>query len=186
MSEPAFTPALTYEDYLDLPDDGRRYELVEGDLFVTAAPFVRHQSDSGNLYLLLAPFVRKHRLGQVLYAPTDVKFSATTVVQPDLFFVAAEHRSRILDAYVEGPPDLVVEILSEKSRRYDERTKKQLYEKFGVREYWILDSDLEKVKVYRQGLKGYGAAVELAAENGDQLTSPLFPGLAIEVAEIFV
>lgn len=185
MSEPAFTPALTYEDYLDLPDDGRRYELVEGDLFVTAAPFIRHQSASSNLHLLLAPFVRKHRLGHVLYAPTDVKFSATTVVQPDLMFVATKHQSRILDAYIDGAPDLVVEILSEKSRRYDERTKKQLYEKFGVPEYWILDSDLETVKVYRLGLRGYGAAFELAAENGDTLTSPLFPGLAIEVAEIF-
>ena len=185
MGEPAFTPALTYEDYLDLPDDGRRYELVEGDLFVTAAPFIRHQSTLGNLHLLLTPFVREHRLGKVFLAPTDVLLSTTTVVQPDLMFVATKHQSRILDAYIDGAPDLVVEILSDKSRRYDERTKKQLYEKFGVPEYWILDSELETVKVYRLGLKGYGAASELEAENGDTLTSPLFPDLTIRVAEIF-
>ncbi len=186
MSESAFTPAPTDEDYLDLPDDGRRYELVEGDLFVTAAPFIRHQTVSGNLHLLLAPYVREHRLGQVFFAPTDVVLSDATVVQPDLVFVATEHQSRILEAYIEGAPDLVIEILSEKSRRYDERTKKQLYKKFGVPEYWILDSEFETVKVYRLGLRGYGKAIELAAENGDRLTSPLFPGLAIAVAEIFV
>src|SRR5215468_2249575 len=99
---------LTYADYAALPDDGRRYELHDGDLSVTAAPGIRHQRVKANLFDLLLHHVRRHGLGDLLDAPTDCILSDTTIVQPDIVFVDTLHASRVTERAIEGVPTLVM------------------------------------------------------------------------------
>ena len=107
------------------------------------------------------------------------------VIQPDLVFVAADSLHLITEAHVAGAPDLAVEIFSPSSRRTDARTKLRLYERHGVREYWLVDPELETIAVYRLEEGTYRQQADLALERGDALTSPLFPGLTISLAEVF-
>src|SRR3989442_10194004 len=123
---------LTYEDYVDLPDDGKRYEILDGELEVSPAPAPRHQGVSRNLLLILQGHVQERRLGTIYYALIDVLLADTSIVQPDLIFVAAGRESIITARAIEGPPDLVVEILSPWSVRRDRRTKAKLYARFGI------------------------------------------------------
>jgi len=185
MTPPNPQVKFTYEDYLLFPDDGRRHELIDGEHYVTPAPKTKHQRVSSQLHLLLGSFVREHRLGQVFTAPTDVVLSDLDVVQPDLLFVSSARASIITEPNIQGPPDLVIEILSETTRRTDEIIKRKLYERHGVSEYWIVDPELETVKVYRMTDQGYGRPVELSTEANDTLTAPLLPGLIIPLAAIF-
>jgi Uma2 family endonuclease len=183
----ATTPVkLTYEDYLEFPENGGRHELVEGDHFVTPAPSTRHQIVQSNLFRLVSSFVHDRELGRVLSAPTDVVFSEHDVVQPDLLFVASAHLDRIGEAYLAGPPDLVVEIVSEATRRRDEMLKRHLYERHGVEEYWLVDPVVEAVKVLRRSADGrFERRPELTLEAGDLLSTPLLPALEIPLQEIF-
>jgi Uma2 family endonuclease len=176
---------LTYEDYVLFPEDGKRHEILDGEHSVMPAPSFGHQGYSGNLYLSLAPFVREHRLGFVRYAPLDVLLSAHDIVQPDLLFISHERAGIIRDANVEGAPDLVVEILSDSSRRRDETLKRDLYERCGVREYWLVDPERRSVKVFRRSGVRFLAPIELSATAGAVLTTPLLPGFEIPVRAIF-
>ena len=176
---------LTYDDYVLLPEDGQRHEILDGEHFVTPAPTTWHQKTLSALHLLVGAFVRQHCLGQVLFAPVDVLFSEHDITQPDLVFVSNERAGILTKPNIQGAPDLVVEILSPSTRRRDEEIKGALYEHFGVREYWMIDPDLRSVSVFRHDGSGFGLAVELSAEDGDVLTTPLLPGLEIRVGEIF-
>src|SRR5262245_32396106 len=149
MAEPIRSLPLTYDDYLRLPEDGPRYELIEGDLLMTPAPTVTHQTLLGRFHLAIGNFLASSPIGRVLLAPTDVVLSPTDVVQPDLLFISEAHYDRITDPGILGPPDLVIEILSEDSRKRDEVTKLRLYAKFGIPEYWIADRFMAAVRVYR-------------------------------------
>lgn len=100
---------LTYDDYVRLPDDGRRYEIIDGELEVSPAPAPRHQRVSGNLLVLLHTYVQERGLGQIYHAPIDVILARHSIVQPDLVFVAARRESIITERAIEGPPDLTVE-----------------------------------------------------------------------------
>lgn len=176
---------LTYEDLLALPDDGLRHELIDGEHYVSPAPSLRHQEISGNLHYILHGFLRTHPIGKVYFAPCDVVFTPTNVVEPDLLFVSQD-RSEILTARnVQGAPDLVIEVLSDSTRSMDEKRKLELYDRFGVSEYWLADPVLETVRVYRRTGEGLLLAAELSAEAADVLATPLLPGLAIPLAEIF-
>lgn len=183
----ASTPLkLTYQDYLHFPEDGNRHELVEGEHVVTPAPNTRHQIVHANLFRILSAFVHAGKLGRLLSAPTDVVLSETDVVQPDLLFVAREHLDRIGEANLRGAPDLVVEIISEATRRRDEVLKRHLYERAGVAEYWMVDPVVEAVKIFRRTADGrFQREAEARLETADTLRSPLFPGLEIPLAEIF-
>src|SRR2546430_9358807 len=110
---------LTYEDYVDLPDDGRRYEILDGDLEVSPAPAPKHQAVSLNLVWILHGHVQERGLGSVYYAPIDVILADTSIVQPDLVFIATGRESIVSGRGIEGPPDLAVEILSPWSVRRD-------------------------------------------------------------------
>ena len=157
---------LTYEDYVLMPDDGQRHELIDGELFVVPAPGFSHQSVLARLHLLIGPYVERHG-GTLLFAPFDVILSLGNVVQPDLLFVAAKHSSRIEQRGVNGAPDLVVEVLSSAGKRRDEVTKRALYERFGVPEYWLVDPDAKSFRM-------------LSLVNGvyePTLTSSTFPNL---------
>ncbi len=176
---------LTYEDYLLFPDDGNRHEILDGEYFVTAAPYLRHQSVVVELTSWIAPFVRRRRLGRLYVAPADVLLSENDIVQPDLLFVS-QARARILtEKNVQGPPDLVIEVLSPSTRRRDEGIKLERYELLGVQEYWIVDPEREVARVYRRSGERLLKAAEITEEAGGLLASPLLPGLEIPLSEIF-
>ena len=177
---------LTYDDFLLFPDDGQRHELIDGEHYVTPSPNTAHQVIVGNLYFALRVYLEANQTGQLFTAPFDVVFSDFDVVEPDLLFITAARRSDVLTKQnVRGAPDLVIEVGSPGTRRRDETIKRRLYERDGVAEYWIVDPDLEVVRVYRSGDGGYGRPNELSREAGDVLRSPLFPGLSLSLDVIF-
>lgn len=179
------TRKLTYDDYLRLPDDGKRYEIFDGELYVTPAPSTRHQFTVANVLLLVGSFVRERGLGRLLTAPLDVLLGRHDLAQPDLVFVSAERMEIVTDAAIQGAPDLVAEIISPSTGKRDEGIKLRLYEREGVREYWLLYPETETVKVFRRRENRLEPAAELSAAAGDVLTSPFFPGLELDVAALF-
>jgi len=176
---------LSYEDFVALPEDDKRYELIDGDLQVTPAPATRHQLVVMNLCWVISSWIRGDGSGIVLPAPVDVVLSANDVVEPDVVYLSEANRDRLGEKNVSGPPDLAVEVLSEHHRRHDEIVKRHLYERFRVPEYWIVDPELETVKVHRLGDAGYAHPVVLSSENGDTLASPTLPGLETALADLF-
>jgi Uma2 family endonuclease len=176
----------TYDDLQTFPEgDGKRYEIIDGDLLVTPAPGNRHQFVLGNLYWQVRSYLEGARIGRLLFAPADVVLSDINVVEPDLLFLSNARLARLTAKNIEGAPDLVVEVLSESNRRTDEVRKRKLYESVDVLEYWIVDPELETVKVYRKAGERFERPVELSAEAGDNLTTPLLPGFAVPVAKLF-
>ena len=176
---------LTYDDYVQFPDDGKRHEIIEGDHYMTPAPRAKHQTASLNLSMAMGSFVKKYGLGVVFAAPFDVVLSDENVVQPDLLLVSAARAAIVTEDNIQGSPDLIIEILSESSRKKDEVTKRKLYERFGVLEYWVVDPELEIVKIFKLAQQKYGRAVELSKETNDVLTTELLPGFSFAVSEIF-
>jgi Uma2 family endonuclease len=176
---------LTCDDYVTFPDDGRRHELIDGEHIVTPSPLARHQRISSRLHLALGGHVQATEVGEVFYAPFDVILSDHDVVEPDLLFVSNDRRGIVRD-WVRGAPDLVVEILSPSTRRTDEVTKRQLYGRFDVREYWVVDPDIDLVKVYRRAEDGgFPRVAELSGANDDALQTPLLPGFSMQLRELF-
>src|SRR3989442_7056272 len=139
---------LPYEDYVDLPDDGRRYEILDGELEVSPSPAPKHQAVSRNLVWIVHGHVQERGLGSVYYAPIDVILADTSIVQPDLVFIAAARESIVSQRGIEGPPDLAVEILSPWSVRRDRVAKAALYARHGIRHYWVVDPDACVLEVY--------------------------------------
>ena len=180
-TQPVFR--FTYEDYRTAPPD-RRYELLDGDLLMTPAPSLKHQRIQVRLGEPLARFVRENALGEIFFAPCDVVLSDTDVVQPDLLFVSNE-RAHLLSGgeNVRGAPDLVVEILSPATAERDRGYKRALYAKHRVAEYWLVDPASETVWVHR--LRNGELAVAHTFARGDTLRSPLLPGFALEVDDVF-
>jgi Uma2 family endonuclease len=174
---------LTYRDYAALPDDGRRYELHEGELSVTRAPGTRHQRVSGALFSLLKGHVTAHGLGEVLYAPVDVILADSTIVQPDLVYVDPTRAHRVSARGIEGPPTLAIEILSPSTTSIDQVIKHRLYRRFGVPHYWIVDPETRTIEAYALVEGEYLLA---ARALGDQPTSlPPFPDLAFAPASLW-
>ncbi|OFV92894.1 MAG: hypothetical protein A3G76_10350 [Acidobacteria bacterium RIFCSPLOWO2_12_FULL_65_11] len=176
---------LTYEDFLNFPDDGKRHEIIDGEHYVTPSPSTKHQRVSMNVTLALGNHVKRHATGEVFAAPFDVVFSSFDVVEPDLLYISRERREVLTNKHVRGSPDLVVEILSPGTRKTDEVTKRKLYERFGVKEYWVVDPELDAIKVYRRDNGPFARSAELTAEAGDVLTTPLLPDFSVSLSEIF-
>lgn len=176
---------LTYEDYVLFPDDGKRHEIIEGEHYMTPSPSKRHQKICGNVYRLLYERALRARAGEVYIAPFDVVLSDEDVVQPDVLFVSTARVAILTEKNVQGAPDLVVEVLSESTRKTDMTVKRKLYAAKGAREYWIVDPELETVTVYRAGKAGYERAAELSLEAKDSVQTPLLAGLAVPLSEIF-
>jgi Uma2 family endonuclease len=168
---------LTYEDYAALPNDGRRYEVHDGELSVTPAPGTRHQRVSANLSEVLRAHVRERGLGEVLYAPLDVILAATTIVQPDLVYVDPGRARFVTDRGIEGPPTLVVEIISRSTARIDRVAKVQLYARYEVPFYWIVDPDARVIEAYELAEGGYRLAA--TARGADPVPLPPFRDLAL-------
>jgi Uma2 family endonuclease len=138
---------LTYRDYALLPDDGKRYEILDGDLYVTPSPSARHQKVSLNLVLALAQHVRAHGIGEVFAAPLDVILADDSIAQPDILFVVKD-RLHIVRDVVHGAPDLLIEILSPGTQERDRTLKRHLYARHGSRELWLVDPEDKTVEVF--------------------------------------
>jgi Uma2 family endonuclease len=179
----ARTHHWTYADYLRLPDEGPRYEIYEGLLVRAPAPLTRHQIVSRRLVVAIEAFVARHDLGEVLFAPCDVILSDDTVLQPDLLFVANERRSIIQERGIFGPPDLAVEILSKRSLKRDTGHKLDLYGRFGIREYWIVDPDADRIEVFL--LEGDRLVKNAEHSAGDVRSLAALPGFSAPLARIF-
>lgn len=139
----------TREQVLALPDDGNRYELVNGELLVSPSPRLRHQRGVRALLLVLNTHVESHRLGEVLSSPSDLDLQDGQLVQPDIFVVGYGPETRPEDWSEVGVPILVVEVLSPSTARYDRTLKRKLYQRTGVPEYWIVDLDARLVERWR-------------------------------------
>ncbi|MDF0667341.1 MAG: Uma2 family endonuclease [Nitrospira sp.] len=176
---------LTYEDYRLIPDDGKRHELIDGEHVISPSPSIKHQRISLRLSHALHRFLQEHRLGEIFVAPCDVVLSDFDVVQPDLIFVATAQAAIVTEANIRGIPTLVVEILSEGNRKLDETIKRQQYEHYGIPEYWIIDPELEQIKIYRLTDGRYGQASVLSLEAQEQLATPLLPTLSLPLATLF-
>ncbi len=173
---------FNYHDYLLLPED-KRYEILDGDLYVVPAPNLRHQLLLGELYDWLRHHVRRRDLGLVVLSPCDVVLSDETIVQPDILFVSRARLGIVGESNVTGPPDLAVEILSPGSREKDLIIKRKLYASFGIREYWVVDPEAQSIEVFVWSEQGYVSAGLFG--NTDRLSTPLLPHLNLSLAKLF-
>ncbi|MFH1562352.1 MAG: Uma2 family endonuclease, partial [Nitrospirota bacterium] len=143
---------FTYQDYIHFPDNGKQYQIIDGEVYMSPAPIPYHQRVSRELNNILNEFVKKNKLGEVFFAPCDVLLSDINVVQPDIFFISTEKLAIIQDKYIKGAPDLVIEISSPYTKKTDKLQKKRLYEIYKVAEYWLVDVDTKTLEVF--SLKG--------------------------------
>jgi len=175
---------FTYDDFLLFPDDGQRHEIIDGEHYVTPSPVIRHQELVGRLYFAIAAHLETHpSIGEVFLSPLDVVFSNWDVVEPDLLFVAATQRDIIGEKNVQGAPALVIEVLSPGTRRRDQGIKRELFERTGVREYWLVDPDKDQVHVYRRADDGAGFARAVAVTT--DLETPLLPDFSLSLNRLF-
>ena len=172
---------LTYEDLQAFPEDNLRREIIDGELIVTAAPATRHQQVVAMLVYSFYAYCIEHG-GVVLPAPYDVYFSDTNVVEPDVIYVREENRVRLEKKFLRAAPDLVVEVSSPTTRRLELVRKRELYERFGVPEYWFVDLDADRVEVYRLDQNRYGYPLLFA--RGKTIDTPQAPGLALSVDDL--
>jgi Uma2 family endonuclease len=176
---------MTYEDLSLLPDDGLRHELIDGVHYVTASPVARHQRILRRLAVAIENWLTDHPTGEMFFAPLDVVLSRYDVVVPDLIYVSAARSEGLEAKGLFAAPDLAVEILSPSTRHRDETLKRQLYDRVGVVEYWLIDPDRDLVDISRRDRGQLRPASVLTALNDDELTSPLFPGFTMRLRALF-
>ena len=179
---PSATAHLSYEDLRQIPPDRNRYELIEGELFVTAAPNTQHQRKLFSLSRKLAEYVEVHDLGEVFVAPFDVVLGPGTVLEPDIIFVSKARSAIIKETCIEGAPDLVVEVISDSTRVVDRFVKRDRYAEHGVPEYWLLDPFELRLEVLRLESGKYKLAGVFGGEN--TVESPAFPGLRLPMSSL--
>ncbi len=176
-------PKLSFEEFRQLPSDGKRYELVHGEVHLTPAPATRHQAIVQNLSGNLWSFVIKNKLGEVWTAPLDVRLGEDTALQPDLIFISNARAGIIQENWIGGAPDLVVEVFSRSTAAYDRATKLPIYAEAGVSEVCLIDPQAKTVEVLKLQGKKYFVEATLA---GDQtLASNLFPGWQLPLQDLF-
>jgi Uma2 family endonuclease len=179
----AVDPRVTFRELAEWPDDGRRYELYDGEVIVVPAPYPRHQVVSGRLVEVLVEY-RRAVGGLLLDSPIDIVFSEHNVLQPDIVYFREERRHAIdMMAAIRIPPDLVIEVLSRSTEARDRGRKTQTFARFGVPEYWIVDPVRNSLEVHRLD-DGRYTLHAMCGEN-EQVTSPTLPGLAFSTARIF-
>jgi Uma2 family endonuclease len=180
----ATTTRLTYADLEAIPREreGDRHELIDGELVVTPSPVPKHQIVSGNVEYALQEHVRASDLGLVLDAPTDVRLTPDNVLIPDILFITRDRLHIIGPRAIDAPPDLVVEILSPGTRQRDLATKRALYARFGVQEYWIIDPETRNGTVL--GLVG-DQYVPIPLTEDATIASGVLPGLGLTLKSIF-
>lgn len=172
---------LTYEDYLSLPNDRNRHEILEGELIMTPSPSTKHQEISRNLTFILFSHTKTHGLGKVFNAPVDVLLDRFTIVVPDIVFISKDRLNIITPRAIEGAPDLLVEILSPCTAKYDRISKMQLFSRFGVPWYWIVDPEGCTLEEYERDEDAY----RLKAAYSNKFEPALFPGLTVDLSEVW-
>jgi Uma2 family endonuclease len=176
----------TISDLEGLPENSNRYEIIDGELFVTRAPHLDHQDSAGLLYGALLNWSLESGLGKPFFTP-GVIFSAEDVVIPDLIWISHNRKSKLMDdaGHLTGAPELVIEVLSltPKDKKRDRETKLKLYSAQGVLEYWIVDREEQAIAIYRREDGVLNQAMTLF--NSDHLTSPLLPGFSCAIAGLF-
>ena len=177
---------LTYDDFVLFPDDGLRHELIDGEHYVTPSPNTKHQKIVVTLAARIFNWVEEHNASKIFVAPFDVVFTKFDVVEPDVVYMSNERAAEVLtDANIQGVPELVVEIGSPSTRKRDETVKRALYERAGVSEYWVIDPELDVVRVYRREGERFARPAELSAAAGDVLTTTLLPSLELQLVDVF-
>jgi Uma2 family endonuclease len=174
----------TYEEYYRLDDD-RRYELYNGELIPMQppSPSPDHQDEALELTVILRDFVRARKLGKVFIAPLDVVFDKENTAQSDIIFIAKANAELVQERGIFGAPDLVVEIVSPGSVRRDRYEKLALYARFGVKEYWILDSGNRSLEVLTLADDKY--VVHSAAAESGHVSSRVLRGLKVKLSDLF-
>lgn len=173
---------FTARDLWRMPDDGNRYEIIDGEVFVTPAPFISHQEVLGNLNDIIRRHVQRRRLGLVLFAPVGVVLEPLSGVEPDLIFVAAARRAVVQAKGIFGAPDLAVEILSPSTAARDRGRKKALYARTGVAHYWMVDPRKGTLLALRLTDDAYAVEAEVGPRG--TFRPSLFPGLAIRMRDL--
>ena len=183
------TVRLTYDDLVAMfpDDDGVRRELINGEIFVTPSPVTRHQRLSMRLALSLGNHLDLHPgQGEVFTARLDVVLTDYDVVEPDVLVVLGDQRNILTEVNVRGAPGIVIEILSPGTRKRDLTIKRQLFDREGVREYWIVDPERNTVALHRRLDDGsFPLARTLDAKNAETLTTPLLPGWELQLERLF-
>lgn len=177
---------FTYSDIEKLPEwpSGPLVEIIGGELFLVPSPSLNHQRISRRLASIIMQYVEQHELGEVFYAPVDIVLSDENVVVPDIVFISKEHANILHTKSIQGAPDLIIEILSE-NKNADLVYKKDIYEKYGVSEYWIIDPKSRQIMIYvSEKTKKQFKALPVFKEP-DLICFSTIPGLEIPVAEIF-
>ena len=173
----------TADDYMML-EEGAPFQLINNDLVMSPSPLAIHQQIVFALSEVIVLFnIQNGRKGQWMYAPIDVKFDEGNVVQPDIIYISEERKAALIKERVEGAPDLIIEILSPSNAYYDLRQKKNLYEKYGVKEYIIIDPIEQSAELYV--LKGGGYDLHQKAQNNEQLSSVLLRAFSIDLSKLF-
>lgn len=171
-------PKLTYEDYLHFPEG--RWELIDGEAYMTASPNYRHQEIVGRLYWRVRSFVEEHGGGRVVLSPFDVVLTDHDVVQPDLVFLSDDALDVLTPANIRGRPTWVIEVLSDPRR--DRRLKLDLYAREGIPEYWLVDPDQDHVEV--RLLTGHTYLEPDIVRPPGRLSPRALPGLDLDLAWI--
>jgi Uma2 family endonuclease len=175
--------SFTYDDLSRVPEQFH-CEILDGRLIVNGAGTLLHQAVLGNIASLLDRYVSMRRTGMVLVGPVDVVLAPNWVLNPDIVYIQMERRAIMTELNVSGAPDLVVEVLSDTTRRRDEIIKRRVYEQFGVYEYWRVDPDGRSIRINRRNDHDvYDSVIEIRDDG--MITSPLFPDLEIPLAEVF-
>ncbi len=174
---PQTATRMSYEEFLALPqEDGKYFELIEGELVVNPAPLPRHQRIVRKIIVRLDRYFEAHRSGEVWHAPLDVVLSRENVLEPDVAVILRERAGIVGPKNVQGAPNIVIEVLSEGTKRKDKTVKRRLYEQHGVPEIWIVDPDELAVTVIREG------RVTIVT---DVVSSPALPGFSLDLQSVF-
>jgi Uma2 family endonuclease len=166
-----------------LPDDGLRHEIIDGEHYVTASPITRHQRISRRLVVAFQAYLDAHPRGEVFHAPFDVVMSFRDVVVPDLIYVSHARAHLVTAKNLQGSPDLAIEILSPSTRSRDERLKRDLYERVGVEEYWLVDPDHNTLTIYRR--QGTRFRPPETFGTSAIVSTPLLPGFELPLDPVF-
>jgi len=174
---------MTVEQFFALPDDGKRYELLDGVVEEVTVPNIKHQRVVTRLVVMLVQMLHDSGLGEVFVAPVDVVLGDRTVAQPDLLFISNENASILNERNARGAPDLVVEVLSESTRRKDVLRKRRLYAQAGVVWYWVVDPEIDRIECLRLDGDDYALAARFDAPAVAE--PPGFPTVRIDLAALF-
>ncbi len=180
---PPFPILLGIDEYNELPNDGKTYQIIDGVLYVNPAPVPRHQRVSKNLQFQLMLQLEKTGLGEIYNAPIDVILDKHTIVQPDLLFIRADRLNIVGEKNIQGPPDLVVEILSPSTRRTDVLIKSVSYARHQIPRYWLVDPAIDRIDAHLLADGSY--RLEQTAQGAELLQPAGFPTLQLDLGAIF-